>query len=167
MKKFLLLFGVLLVLGSEIQAQSDAIPLILQKEETYYGIGLQAGLATGSGVMFRAIIPERFAVEATIGVITLGDYTYFSSGLEGQFRLNPDDNNRIFLLAGGGFYSKNKGLGNSFSAPWRLGIGAGYDWLFGNHNNAMLGLEIPLTVFFDDKTTIIPTPQLSFMYYFR
>ncbi|HRK58982.1 MAG TPA: hypothetical protein PLI74_05035, partial [Candidatus Kapabacteria bacterium] len=86
MKNLLLLFGTLLVLAFDMKAQTDAVPLILQKEEPYYGIGLQAGLATGSGIMFRAIIPDRFAAEATIGVITLGDYTYFSSGLEGQFR---------------------------------------------------------------------------------
>jgi len=142
-------------------------PLQAQKTDTYFGIGLQAGLATGSGMMFRAMIPERYAVEATIGIVTLGDYTYFSSGVEAQYRLNANNNERIFLLLGGGFYSKNKGEGNIFDAPFRAGFGAGYEWFFGN-GNAMLGAEVPLTLFFEENELVIfPTPQISFMYYFR
>lgn len=171
MKSLLQILLALLLINGTVFSQTDeetmsVNPLKAQKTESYFGIGVQAGLATGSGIMFRAMIPERYAFEATLGIITLEGYTYFSSGIEAQYRLNTNNNERVFLLAGAGFYYKNKGEGNIFDAPFRAGFGAGYDWFLDNRNT-MLGIEVPLTLFFEDKVSIFPTPQVTFTYYFR
>lgn len=161
---------------SEIKSAREAF-----KGDTYFGIGLQAGLSTGMGISVAAAFPDRIGTELTIGYLGFGDVTLFSIGAEGQYYLDDAGNSRLYALFGGGYYyavtdtaqidesGKKKQITNEANGgpgAGRIALGIGYEWAISKKMS--LSLEIPVTLFLGAaKTNVYPFPQLAMLYYFR
>lgn len=132
----------------------------------YFGLGLQAGFATGVGISLRYTSPQRMAGEFNFGYITAGENrAFYSFGAEFQYQLDNSLDSRLYALGGLGYYADDKATGNALSAPSRLGMGVGYEAYL--TRNTAFDFEVPLTFFFGDKITVLPTAQLGFIFYFR
>ncbi len=165
------------------QTQDNSVISVREsfKDETYFGIGLQAGLTTGMGITFSSNFPNRLGAEMTVGYLGFGDVTLFSMGAEGQFYLDDAGNSRLYALLGGGYYyavtdtaqtdDKGKKMpqineANGGPGAGRIGLGIGYEWAISK--KMTLSLEIPITLFFGGpKSNVYPLPQLAMLYYFR
>lgn len=132
----------------------------------YFGLGLQAGFATGVGISLRYTSPQRMAGEVNLGYITAGENrAFYSFGAEFQYQLDNSLDSRLYALSGLGYYADEKANGNALSAPTRLGIGVGYEAYLSR--STAFDVEVPLTFFFGDRITLLPTAQLGFIFYFR
>lgn len=131
----------------------------------FFGIGAQLGFATGTGISLRYTDPRRMAGEVNFWYITLGkDKAFYSVGAEFQYQLDNSLDSRLYAVAGIGYYGNSEAnVDNTLSAPARIGAGVGYEWFISRA--AALDAEMLLT-FFTDKT-VLPTPQIGFVYYFR
>lgn len=132
--------------------------------EPHWGIGLQAGLATGSGVSVRYSFGNRFAAEVILGYLAIQNPAY-SFGAEGQFLLDDAFDHRLYALAGMSANRITKGDTNNLAAPIRAGLGVGYEYFFGTQ--AAISGEVPVTFFFQDKLQVFPTLQVQFTFYFK
>ena len=133
-------------------------------DENFFGVGLQVGLATGSGVTVRYSLANRFVFEVNGIYLAIND-PLWTVGFEGQYRLNTTTNSSLYALAGAGFYHAAKGDTNKLDAPIRIGIGVGYEWFISR--NFSLALELPITIFIQDEIAVLPLPQLQVIYYFK
>lgn len=139
----------------------------LMDQFNFWAVGLQGGLATGSGLSVRTTMMNRFAFEATGFVWSTGNI-WWNLGLEAQYLLDQAFDHRFYALGGVGYYFHANDLkDNTLSAPFRIGVGIGYEWFFSP--KACLAAEVPITFFPNDggKMTILPLPQLQLMFYFR
>lgn len=169
MKIFLLVLSVVTVMAtSHANAQDTTAPSRSFVEglaqEPHWGIGLQAGLATGTGVSVRYSFGNRFAAEVILGYLAIQNPAY-SFGAEGQFLLDDAFDHRLYALAGMSINRITKGDSNNLAAPVRAGLGVGYEYFFGTQ--AAISGEVPITFFFQDKLQVFPTLQVQFTFYFQ
>lgn len=139
----------------------------VMQHEQYWAVGLQAGITTGMGLSVRTVFPNRFAIEAQGGYLSVSDGVW-SAGVEAQFQLDYAFDHRLYALAGAGaFFDGDSSSTNTLEQPTRLGIGIGYEYFVGR--KSVLGLEVPITFFIGGgkKMQVLPLPQLQFMYYFN
>jgi hypothetical protein len=134
------------------------------RDENFFALGLQAGLATGSGIAFRYTTPSRFAGEITIGYIAI-EKTAWSIGGELQYLLSNSSKYRFYALGGLSANYVGENGENTLNAPVRIGLGVGYEWFFNEHIS--LGAEVPITIFLDNPAIVLPIPQLQLMFYFQ
>ncbi len=139
------------------------------KSQMFYGVGLQAGLFSGSGILVRAHFPNRMGAQTAFGVIKLGDNTYWTVGAEFQYSFNNNVDDHFYGLIGGGYYYAStddvEETGNELNSPARFGFGVGYEWF--TSRNLTFNITLPLIFFTGDETTILPIPQLALVYYFQ
>ncbi len=140
-------------------------------DENFFGVGLQVGLATGSGVTVRYSLANRFVFEVNGIYLAIND-PLWTVGFEGQYRLNTTTNSSLYALAGAGFYYAAKSDTNELAeptnkldAPVRAGVGVGYEWFISR--NFSLAIELPVTIFIQDEIAVLPLPQLQVVYYFK
>lgn len=133
----------------------------------YFGVGIQAGFATGVGLSAGYSLPNRMAFHLNVGVLTpvADGRTWYSVGGEFQYKFDNSPNTRLYGLAGFGYYADEDSVRNRLAGPTRIGLGLGYEFFISR--SGALSAEIPLTFFFGDKTSILPTLSLGYMYYFR
>lgn len=143
--------------------------------QTTFGLGLQAGLLTGSGVSFRVHPAGRFGVQVVAGGITLGERFFSSLGIEGQYDFDSDGRSRFYGFVGCGYYSNGhdapKIMANGayeeeerLAAPFRLGLGAAYEVSLSR--KLVFTPSLGFTWFVRDGD-FWPTPQLALHYYFN
>jgi hypothetical protein len=149
------------------------------EQETIWGVGLQAGLLSGSGLGVRYHPAGRFGFQLVGGYITLpsGLFTTeksapFSIGAEGQFDFDARGLSRFYGYIGLGYYSLNKeddeGTAEDESAddlagPFRLGLGIAYEWPLSS--KIIFNANIGFTYFSDGA--FWPAPQFGLFYYFN
>ena len=134
------------------------------RDENFFAIGLQAGIATGSGLAFRFSSASRFAGEIIMGYVAIRNPVW-SFGGELQYLLSNSSSYRFYAIGGMSVnYVRKEGV-NSLTAPVRIGIGVGYEWFVSE--NISLGAELPITIFLESPTEVYPTPQLQMMFYFQ
>ena len=134
------------------------------RDENFFAIGLQAGIATGSGIAFRFSSASRFAGEIIFGYVAIRNPVW-SIGGEFQYLLSNSSSYRFYALGGISTNYVGKDGVNSLTAPARIGIGVGYEWFF--NQNISLGAEVPITIFLESPTIVLPIPQLQMMFYFQ
>ncbi|MBC8124831.1 MAG: hypothetical protein H7X70_03775 [Candidatus Kapabacteria bacterium] len=134
------------------------------RDENFFAIGLQAGVATGSGLAFRFSSASRFAGEIVMGYVAIRNPVW-SFGGELQYLLSNSSSYRFYALGGMSVNYVDKDGTNSLTAPARIGIGVGYEWFVSE--NISLGAELPITIFLKSPTEVFPTPQLHMMFYFQ
>jgi hypothetical protein len=174
MHRFLALAFIVAVIGAimPVRAQDGGTtppPTVADRmqQEQFWAVGLQAGITTGMGLSVRTVFPNRFAVEAQGGYLSVSDGVW-SAGIEGQFQLDYAYDHRLYALAGfGAFFDGDTASKNTLKQPTRLGIGIGYEYFMGQ--KTVLGFEVPITFFIGggEKVQVLPIPQLQFMYYFN
>lgn len=146
-------------------ADEDSVATNITKQ-SYFGVGAQLGLATGSGITVRHTWPMGLTIEGTAFFFSTGR-PIWNFGAEAQYLLSSGEMDRFYALGGVGFYY-NGGTAqqNTLTGPTRIGIGVGYEWFV---SNAMsLSGELPFTAFLGSgKVSVLPLPQLQFMFYFR
>lgn len=139
------------------------------KEQVVYGVGLQAGLLSGAGLVARMHMPNRMGAQIGFGVIGLGDNTYWDLGGEFQYTFDSDSEDRLYGLAGLGYYyasTNDTSSGNELDSPFRIGFGVGYEWFLGSR--VVANASLPIIVFLgDERTQVFPLPQLALVYYFQ
>lgn len=140
------------------------------KSQTFFGVGLQAGLLSGSGLTARIHFPNRIGTQAAFGIIKFGDNLYWSAGAEFQYSFNSNADDHFYGLIGGGYYYASTdeddiSSGNELESPVRLGFGVGYEWFASR--NLVWNITLPFTFFTGNKSTILPLPQLALAYYFQ
>lgn len=134
------------------------------RDENFFALGVQAGLATGSGISFRYTSSSRFAAEINLGYIAI-EKTAWSVGGELQYLLSNSPKYRFYALGGLSANYVGENGANTLNAPVRIGIGVGYEWFFNEHIS--LGAEVPITIFLDDPVIVLPIPQFQLMFYFQ
>jgi hypothetical protein len=133
------------------------------EHETFWGVGVQGGLATGMGLGVRFAI-NRFAFEVNGGYLAI-EQPLWSIGGEVQFTFATAETYRVYAL--GGISSNYVGDAdtNSLEAPGRFGLGVAFEWFFAP--TVSLAAELPFTVFIEPEPTVLPLPQVQFMFYFQ
>jgi hypothetical protein len=133
-----------------------------------YGIGLMVGLISGAGLSGRATFPGGFAAQSTFFVMTLGKWTHFNIGAEGQYAFIRQNDWRLYSLLGLGYYSSHTSdtayPGNRIANPFRLGLGIGYETFIGQQ--FVFSIAGALT-YFPTTGEVFPTPEAGFYFYFR
>lgn len=160
----------------KLQAATESVPMHPQetiggkfKQEVLYGVGLQAGLLSGSGLVARMHLPNRMGAQLGFGIIGIGDNMYWDIGGEFQYSFSSSNDDHLYGLAGAGYYycsTSDTTSGNELDKPFRLGFGVGYEWFVSR--NLVFNISLPITFFFGgDKTQIFPLPQVGLSYYFQ
>ena len=169
----MIIFGVSLLLASVMSsAQADSTPpkppntslAAKLDQQDFFGVGLQIGLATGSGVSVQYSMSNRFALEINGGYLAVQDPVW-SVGFEAQFLLNNTSRSRFYALAGMSVNSVSAADTNKLDAPTRIGIGVGYGYFVSKH--LCLAVELPLTIFLETDPLVLPLPQFQMLYYFK
>jgi hypothetical protein len=116
------LSGVVVLFVSVAQAQDS---LSVKKPLQFTSIGFQASFVSGIGVSYGLNELGKYRFRVTGGIITAGNKTHYSFGLDYQFELTKENKFRVFI--GPGFGSSGTSVsGNSeSSARPRLGLGIG------------------------------------------
>lgn len=144
-------------------SESQTVGSRLQSED-FFGLGLQTGLATGTGITIRYSNDSRLGGEVTLGLFAL-NRSYISLGGEIHYMLSNSSKYRFYALGGmSGNFVSNDGA-NLLNSPIRLGIGAGYEWFLSN--SLTFGVELPFTIFLDSPISVLPLPQFQLMFYFQ
>jgi hypothetical protein len=151
---------------SDVPTTSSGSIVWAKQHELVHGIGLQIGLATGSGISYRLMMPSRLTFEATALYFALNS-TFSNIGAEAQYDFSMLENSRFYGLAGGAYvFSSNASGGNGLGQPLRFGAGVGYETFLSHF--ASVGVELPISVWVaSGNTIVIPTPQVHFMYHFQ
>ncbi len=132
--------------------------------ENIFGIGLHASLVTGMGLSFRQRIANTaVAYQINGGILKLSSTFYYDFGGEFQFDLSGSDNDRIFLIAGLGYYYKGIST-NDLTTPLRIGAGAGYEFSLARQIGVSFGL---LIMAFLPGGNILPLPQIGMHFFFK
>jgi hypothetical protein len=157
-----------LLLASETHAQVNVSESGIEKPrhfaENIFGVGLHGSLVSGLGLSFR----QRFAGTAIAyqingGIIKAGSSLYYDIGGELQFDLSGSEFDRIYVIAGGGYYYSGNGK-NDLSTPGRLGVGIGYEYAMTRQIGVSFGLLISG---FLPNGDILPLPQIGIHYFFK
>ncbi len=133
-----------------------------------YAAGLNFGLISGTGLSGRFVHPIGVTLQLTFALMSVGDYFHANVGIEGQYGLIRNRNERFYALIGGGLYSSTTSdttrPGNRIANPFRFGFGFGYEYFLSRQ--FVFSFAGALTVF---PTTgeVIPTPEVGFYFYFR
>ncbi|MGA7160555.1 MAG: hypothetical protein WBZ48_06115 [Bacteroidota bacterium] len=126
-----------------------------------YGLGVSAGPASGIGISFRNHLPSKLSYQIVGGIIRWGGSTSASIGAELQYDLVREKSTRLFFGPSTSYLYNGSG-GNTFAAPFRLGIGIGGEVNLEEAVN--LSLE-GVFVYFSNGD-IAPMPQIACHYYF-
>lgn len=135
---------------------------------TYFAIGANAGLLSGTGLAARVSFPGGFTSQAAFFVMTFGQYTHFNIGGEIQYAFDRGSSGRLYSMLGLGFYSstsdKPEKPGNRIANPFRTGLGIGYEWF--TSEKVVVSLSGAIT-YFPSTGEVYPLPELGLFYYFR
>jgi hypothetical protein len=134
-----------------------------------YAVGLHVGKTGGTGLAF--VIPANWFVhvQTTGGVWnTEGDHRY-NVGLEIHYLLRQDPKLRLYLVAGGAYYSHDKQVNRTDGTQgWDLdksanaGFGVGVERLVGDRWAVKADLDF---TYEGDDGDIRPWPQLGLFFY--
>ncbi len=127
-----------------------------------FGLGLAAGVATGSGISFRHHLPSVMSYQLTGGIIKVNDNLSYSLGAEVQFDLARGPLSRFYVGGGVSYYYSGSSSHNDMEGPARMGAGIGgeYAGASGIHFSGNL-----MFTYFSDGT-VLPLPQIGIYYYF-
>jgi hypothetical protein len=132
--------------------------------ENIFGVGLHASLVSGFGLSFRQrFAGTAFAYQINGGIIKINRSLYYDIGGELQFDLSGSAYDRIYVIAGAGYYYSGDGR-NELSTPGRVGIGLGYEYAFTRQVGISFGL---LIAGFLPNGDILPLPQIGIHYFFK
>ena len=126
-----------------------------------YGLGISVGPASGIGISFRDHFPSKISYQIVGGIIKTGGQTSASIGAEFQYDLVRANSTRFFFGPSTSYFYNGSG-GNSFAAPFRLGIGVG-----GELNvQAAVNISLEGVFVYFSNGDIAPMPQIACHYYF-
>ncbi|MBI4548329.1 MAG: hypothetical protein HY707_10135 [Ignavibacteriae bacterium] len=132
-------------------------------ERSVYGVGFSAGLVSGFGLSFRHHFPYEFSYQLVGGIISVDRNLHYNLSIEAQYDLAHSAATRFFAGGGVGFFYSGESGHNNLSAPLRVGVGIGGEWV-NIFSPVHLTGEILFTYFSDG--TVLPLPQASVHYYF-
>ncbi|HLX12887.1 MAG TPA: hypothetical protein VKS81_08740 [Bacteroidota bacterium] len=157
----LVLFGLMISAG-QAQVESTGSSKPVNFDRAIYGLGLSAGCADGLGIAYRSHFPGTVSFQLTAGIIKTSDVSFYDVGFEPQIDVYHGELNRFYACgAMSYFYNSPTSGSNTYSGPFRLGIGAGDEW---GRAPFTFSFEVLLTYFSDG--TVIPLPQIGAFYYF-
>jgi hypothetical protein len=139
---------------------------------TYYAVGLNIGLLSGSGLAARASFPGGLAGQMAFFAVSVpGDKysTHFNIGGELQYSFSRNRSGRLYSLLGLGFYDTGYqdttfGDGSAIANPFRIGIGIGYEYF--TSPNFVISISGAIT-YFPTTSEFFPLPELGLFYYFK
>jgi hypothetical protein len=131
--------------------------------KSHWGVGLQAGLLSGSGISIRFHPHTRYGFELNAGAWKGGDNLIASFGAEAQYDFDWSGRNRFYGFVGLGYYQNGKDDPDDLKGPFRAGFGAGYDWDISSA--VIFSAELGVTWFTDG--IILPLPQIGISYLFN
>ena len=116
------------------------------------------------GVSFRQRIANTaVAYQINGGILKLSSTYYYDIGGEFQFDLSGSDNDRVYIIAGLGYYYKGIST-NDLTTPIRIGAGVGYEFSMAKQIGLSLGL---LVMAFLPGGNILPLPQIGMHFFFK
>jgi hypothetical protein len=130
--------------------------------KAHWGVGLQAGLLSGTGVSVRWHPKARFGFEINGGAFKGGDHLLASFGGEAHYDFDWSERNRFYGFAGFGYYQNGKDDPDMLKSPLRIGVGVGYDWDISK--TVIFSVELGLTYFSEGQ--FLPLPQVGISYLF-
>lgn len=113
---------IILFIFSTANAQDS---LDAKQKTQFSSIGFQASFVSGIGISFGLNELEKYRFRATAGIITSGDKTHYSFGLDYQFVLTKNDRFRVFIGPGFGSSGTSVRGSSESSARPRFGLGIG------------------------------------------
>ena len=132
----------------------------------YVAVGLHASRVSGAGIAGRLALPRGFTFQLATFVITLGKYTHFNIGAEGQYAFIRDRDSRFYTLLGAGFYTSTQDgrEGNVIRDPFAMEFGFGYEYF--TSRNFVIALSGGIS-WFPETAKVYPLPQIGAFFYFR
>jgi hypothetical protein len=172
-RRLLILFVLLLCVSASGLAQTT--PPALDTTGTvgedfyrniYFAVGLHASRVSGAGISGRLSLPKGYTFQLTTFVVTLGKYTHFNIGAEGQYAFIRDADSRFYSLLGAGFYTSSMDgrEGNVIRDPFAMELGFGYEYF--TSRNFVISLSGGIS-WFPETSKVYPLPQVGFFFYFR
>lgn len=143
------------------------------------GIGVIAGLASGTGISYQEILPSAFGYRGAVALWKVGDFFFFDAGVSGLRVLRDDGDRRIYLVGGLSYWRRSdeetepildendnvigERIFDDVDDSWSLGFGVGVEVPFGTR--AALSLEALFT-YWADSGDLLPLPQAAVHYHF-
>ncbi len=149
---------------AQVNVSESSLPAPQHFSENVFGIGLHASLVTGMGISFRQrLAGTAAAYQINGGIIKLSGKFLYDIGGEFQFDLSGSNNDRVYVVAGLGYYYKGENT-NDFTTPLRIGAGIGYEFPIAKQ----IGVSIAILVMgFLPGGNILPLPQIGAHYFFK
>jgi hypothetical protein len=129
-----------------------------------WGVGLQFGLLSGTGLAVRFHPESRFSAQLAAGGIKISESMLWSVGAEGQFDFDIMKDSRFYGLVALGYHSVKDSTEQKLDATFRVGFGIGYEWAISS--KAVCFITLPF-VYWVDAQNFYPFPQAGIIYYFR
>lgn len=142
--------------------ENEDINIFLYKPR--WGVGMQFGFLSGTGIAVRFHPESRFSAQFVAGGIKLSETMLWSFGVEGQFDFDIMADSRFYGLVGLGYHSVEKGDEQKLDAIFRVGLGIAYEWAIST--KAVCFISLPF-IYFIDPQQFYPFPQAGIIYYFR
>ncbi|MFZ1573082.1 MAG: hypothetical protein IPP08_07955 [Chlorobiota bacterium] len=134
----------------------------------YFGAGVRLGLTSGTGLTGRFVSEKGFVIGASVFAITLGDWTHFNFGAEGQYSFIREKDSRYYATLGLAYFNSTTDEvgypGNRIANPFRIGLGIGYEWFL--NKRFATSFALPIT-YFPSTSQILPLPEISLQMYFK
>jgi hypothetical protein len=137
---------------------------------TYFAIGANIGLLSGTGLAGRVSLPGGFAGQLAFLPVSVPGSTYsthFNIGGEVQYAFSRNEAGRLYSLLGMGFYgtwTEDASKRNVIANPFRIGLGIGYEYF--TTPSFVISFAGAIT-YFPNTGEFFPLPEVGFFYYFR
>lgn len=156
----------------------------VEPEKNYSGWGISFGYLSATGLSYRRFFSDNLGMKATGSAFMQSGKGYGTFGMEGMYVHSEDEMFRFYSLAGLSYFGSNNGSTLSLSTTTypdnnqnqpvvfeqSLGIGGGIGLEIGRKESALsMSIEWPITFIFKNFNrldSILPIPQVSFMYNF-
>lgn len=143
------------------------------------GVGVAAGVASGTGLSYQEILPSAFGYRGTLALWKLDDFFFVDIGASALRILRDDGERRIYLIGGVSYWRRTdeetevildddgnvsgERISDDVDDSVALGAGAGVEFPFGSR--AGLSLEAVFT-YWADSGDLLPLPQAALHYHF-
>lgn len=119
---FFVICSFMILSATTVSRAQDSVSI--QQPLTYNSVGFQASFVSGIGISYGMNETGKYRARATFGILTNGDKTYSSFGVDYQVELTKRTDFRVFIGPGFGMRSISTenthttlGLGTGIEAP--------------------------------------------------
>lgn len=169
-------FFVVAIVAALAAPAAGQVPFDRERDQ---GVGVMAGLASGSGISYREFLPSAWGYRGTLALWKLSDSSFISAGASGMRILSDDGWRRVYLVGSASYWRRgDEETEEIFDDDGNLvdrrevhevdnsvGIGVGAGVELPLSERGALTLEGVFT-YWTDSGNLLPLPQVGFHYLF-